>query len=154
MLTLICPADLIPRIGAALEDAGGHEIGGILMAEHIGPNQFTIADLTVHKSGSLTSFVRRIEEAIGQLEAFFERTNCNYTRFNYIGEWHSHPSYELEPSYLDDAAMMRIVLDHALGTTFAVLLLVKLDSEGRLQAKAHVYMPNSARERCNITYKT
>jgi hypothetical protein len=63
--------------------------------------------------------VRRIEDALGRLTSFFVRTNPDYRRFNYIGEWHSHPIFELEPSFKDDASMMEILLDPAVGARSA-----------------------------------
>jgi JAB domain-containing protein similar to deubiquitination enzymes len=152
MLTLILQANVTQRIEAALEKAGRHEIGGVLMAEHLGDDVFTITDLTVHKRGTLASFVRRIEDALTSLTSFFVRTNHDYTKFNYIGEWHSHPSFELEPSPKDDASMIEIVLDPNVGAKFAVLLLVKLNMEKGLLANAHLYLPDSTRRRCNLTY--
>ena len=150
MLTLMLHPSVTQKIAAALERAGRNEIGGVLMAEHVAVNRFTVTDLTVHKRGAFASFVRRIEDALTSLTIFFARTNHDYTRFNYIGEWHSHPSFELEPSPKDDAAMMEIVLDPKVGAEFAVLLLVKLDLERRLLANALVYLPDSTRHRCNL----
>ncbi len=97
MLTLVLQPNTTRIIAAALEKAGRHEVGGVLMAEHVDLNEFTIAELTVHNRGSLASFVRRIEDALTHLASFFVRTNRDYGRFNYIGEWHSHPLFELEP---------------------------------------------------------
>ena len=152
MLTLILQSNVTQTLEAALEKAGRREVGGVLMAEHVGVNEFTITDLTVHKRGALASFVRRIEEALSSLVSFFARTHHDYARFNYIGEWHSHPCFELEPSPKDDASMIEIVLDPKVGAKFAVLLLVKLDLDSRLQANGHLYLPDSTRHRCNLTY--
>jgi len=152
MLTLVLRPDVNQEIKRALENAGRREIGGVLMGEHVGPGEFTITDLTVHKHGGLASFVRRIEDALTSIMSFFERTNHHYTRFNYIGEWHSHPSFELEPSPKDDASMFNIVVDPIVGAKFAVLLLVKLDVAGRLLAKGHLYLPDATRHPCNLTY--
>lgn len=137
----------------ALIKAGQHEIGGILMAEHVGVNQFTITDLTVHQRGTWASFIRRIEHALGHLTSFFARTNQNYTKFNYIGEWHSHPSFELEPSPKDDASMLDLVLDSAVGASFVVLLLVKLDIRGQLLGHAHLYLTDATRHQCELEYE-
>lgn len=152
MLTLTLQPNVTQRIETALKKADRHEVGGILMAEHVGVNEFTVTDLTVHKCGALASFVRRIEDALTHISSFFVRTNHDYTKFNYIGEWHSHPSFELEPSSKDDASMMEIVLDPKVGAKFAVLLLVKLDLHGCLLANAHLYLPDATTHRCNLTY--
>jgi hypothetical protein len=97
--------------------------------------------------------VRRIEDALGRLTSFFIRTNRDYRRFNYIGEWHSHPIFELEPSFKDDASMMEILLDPAVGARFAVLVLVKLDVRGCLLANAYLYLPDATRHRCGLTHE-
>jgi Prokaryotic homologs of the JAB domain len=154
MLALTLRPDVTQKIMKAVARAGRHEVGGILMAEHIGINSFAIAELTIHKQGAFASFVRRIEDALGHLTSFFLRTNHDYRRFNYIGEWHSHPIFELEPSPQDDASMFEIILDTAVGAKFTILLLVKLDVHGRLLAKGHVYLPDGTRHLCDLTYAT
>ena len=101
MLTLLLPAEFSEKLIVALRKAGHREIGGILMAEHVGTNIFSVRDLTIHRQGTIASFVRQIEDAVGVLRAFFHRSNHDYTKFNYIGEWHSHPCFEPEPSLRD-----------------------------------------------------
>lgn len=130
---------------AALQKAGQREVGGILMGEHIGPNLFIVRDITVHSRGAFASFIRRIEEAIGGLRAFFRETGYDYVRFNYIGEWHSHPSFEPYPSKTDDLSMLEIVQDETVGANFVVLLITKLGSNGELVSTAHTYLPDGAR---------
>jgi hypothetical protein len=121
-----------------------------MMAEHTGHNEFDIKDITIHCSGKIASFVRRIERALGQLRMFFDRTNYNYTRFNYIGEWHSHPCFEPEPSCQDDFSMETIIQDRGVGANFVVLLIVKLDLSGKLVATAHTYLPDGQKHRSAV----
>lgn len=147
MLTLLLPADLSENIKAALRKAGHREIGGILMAEHVGTNTFSVKDLTIQRRGTIASFVRRIEDALGILRAFFQRTNHDYTKFNYIGEWHSHPCFEPEPSPKDDASMREIVGDARIGAKFVVLLIVKTGPDNELRSTVHTYRPNGKKTR-------
>jgi hypothetical protein len=86
-------------------------------------------------------------EALGRLLAFFEHANHDYERFNYIGEWHSHPCFAPEPSLRDDASMRQIVEDPQVGAHFVVLLVVKLDTAGQLLATAHTYLPDGGKHR-------
>src|SRR4051794_16164575 len=125
MLHILLTPDVAHRLVAALRRAGSREIGGVLMAEHTGVNEFAVRDATIHRRGTLASFVRHIAEAALGLRHFFERTQRSYTRFNYLGEWHSHPLYSTQPSGQDDASMREIVEDATVGATFAVLLVVK-----------------------------
>ena len=152
MLTLSVPPELTKTITVALQKAGQREIGGVLMAEHIGHNEFRVKDLTVHRRGAFASFVRRIEEALGRLRLFFERAEHNYRRFNYIGEWHSHPSFAAEPSETDHASMRQIIEDPEVGANFVVLLVVKLNPQGRLVGSAHTYLPNGVCSRSVVQF--
>ena len=150
MLTLSLPLKQAEVLRAALKNAGHREIGGILMGEHVGSNEFVIRELTVHRRGSFASFLRRIEDALGQMRDFFKRTDHNYRRYNYLGEWHSHPSFEPFPSSTDDASMLEIVQDAALGANFAVLMIVKLGQIQELVATAHVYLPVGTKSQANL----
>jgi hypothetical protein len=58
---------------------------------------------------------------------FFDRTQHQYKRFNYIGEWHSHPSFEVKPSPQDVETMVKLVTDPAFKGSFAILMIVRLD---------------------------
>jgi hypothetical protein len=122
------------------------------MAEHVGPNEFKVCELTVHRRGAIASFMRRIEDAIGKLCLFFQRTDHDYLRFNYLGEWHSHPLFEPMPSAMDDMSMLEIVQDKSVGANFAVLLIVKLEPNGQLVSTAHTYLPDGRRARSAIIF--
>lgn len=151
MITLQLPLDIVCLLENALNRAGDREIGGILMAEHVGTNEFVVRDITIHGRGTIASFVRLIEEAAGRLKRFFRNTNKNYTRFNYIGEWHSHPSFEPFPSGRDHRSMRDIISDASVGANFVVLLIVKLDKSGSLMGTAHTYLPNDLVGRSILT---
>lgn len=150
MLTLILPSEQHELLLAALRKAGRREVGGILMGEHAAPNLFIVREMTVHRRGAFASFVRRIEDAIGSLRLFFRETGYDYARFNYIGEWHSHPSFAPYPSRTDDQSMLQIVQDECVGANFVVLLIAKLGSEGELMATVHTYLPDGMRIQSNL----
>src|SRR5437868_3158102 len=98
MLNLILPLEVCRTITAALETAGRREVGGVLLAEHVGHDEFAVREVTVQKRGTIASFVRLIEDALGKITSFFRDAQHDYSRFNYLGEWHSHPSFVPEPS--------------------------------------------------------
>lgn len=150
MLTLDLPVEIQEELLAALKRAGNREVGGVLMAAHLGPNRFKVVEITVHRRGAVASFVRRIEDAIGRLRVFFSRTGNDYTKYNYIGEWHSHPLFAPEPSGKDDASMSEIVDDLTVGANFVVLLIVKLGPSGNLLASLHTYLPGGVKHRSSI----
>jgi [CysO sulfur-carrier protein]-S-L-cysteine hydrolase len=151
MINLILRREVVERMRAALERAGRREIGGVLMAEHTGPNQFEVLDLTIHSHGTIVYFFRKVEEAVTHLRSFFLRANHDYVRFNYLGEWHSHPSFELEPSGKDDLSIREIAEDREVGANFVVLLIVKLADDGELLTKAYTYLPNGTKSKSTVT---
>jgi proteasome lid subunit RPN8/RPN11 len=132
-------------ISEACRRAGIRETGGMLFGEHVSGEEFRVAEATVAGTGSIAGFVRGLFNGLGRLERFFSRTKHDYVRFNYLGEWHSHPSFELFPSAIDDMAMFDIVNDSSVGARFATLVIVKLD-DVNLQARAFVYFPGAPRE--------
>ena len=154
MLTLILPSEEQELLLAALRKAGRREVGGILMGEHVGQNIFTVREMTVQGRGTFASFMRRIEDVIGSLKAFFRKTGHDYGRFNYIGEWHSHPSFAPYPSRTDDLSMLQIIQDESVGANFAVLLIAKLGAEGELVSTAHTYLPDGTRSASAVHLQT
>jgi integrative and conjugative element protein (TIGR02256 family) len=119
--------EIEPRLRAALGEAGRREIGGMLIAEQLVPDHFRIVDFSLDAfSGSHTRFRRDPETHQKVLDEFFQRTDCDYQRFNYLGEWHSHPSFSVQPSVEDFETMTDIVEKGNLTITFAVLLIVRL----------------------------
>ena len=150
MLTLTLPDNIQTQLISALRASGLREVGGVLMAEHVGLDAFTVRSVTVHRRGSFVSFVRWFEDALAPLRDFFKAANHQYSRFNYIGEWHSHPSFNPAPSPRDDATMREIIQDKGVGANFVVLLIVKLGSAGELLGSVHVYLPSGAKHPADL----
>lgn len=111
------------------------------MAEHVGPDHFKVRQVTV-QGGRFASFIRGTSSALRALRKFFSQSNHDYTRFNYLGEWHSHPSFSVEPSSIDHQSMLEIVTNPKVGATFVVLLIFKLVGREELQGSAHAYLPD------------
>ncbi len=119
--------DVKVRLRKALWAAGHREIGGVLMGEQIEPGHFKIVDLSIdQETGGKAHFVRSPEAHSEALDAFFQRTNNNYDRFNYLGEWHSHPRLPLAPSLQDVRSMIDLIQGER-EIDFAVLLIVRLE---------------------------
>jgi hypothetical protein len=112
------------------------------MGEHIGPNAFAVRELTVQSGGSFARFVREARAALLALRGFFDRTQNQYTRFNYLGEWHSHPSFSVEPSTTDHQSMIEMARNPEVGANFLVLMVVKLDAAKRVLGSIHLYLPD------------
>ncbi|TIS72500.1 MAG: hypothetical protein E5W94_30735 [Mesorhizobium sp.] len=139
-MELIISNDIAVRIDRALAKAKRQEIGGLLVGEHVGAETFRIVDISIQTThGSYAHFERDPELHAHFLETFFKRTGENYKRYNYLGEWHSHPSFELLPSSDDVRTMRSIVDDPQVGVNFAVLLIVRRDGHRRLALSAMAF---------------
>jgi len=77
MLNLILPPDISGEIKSALEKAGRLEIGGVLLGEHVGADEFVVRQITIHRAGAIASFGRLIEDALGRITAFFQGGDHN-----------------------------------------------------------------------------
>src|SRR6202041_2152555 len=97
-MQLLLPIQIAKRVHSEMRRAGHREIGGLLMGEHLNDEMFRVVDITVQRSGgSQACFVRNPGEHQSQLQEFFDRTGANYSRFNYLGEWNSHPAFDPSP---------------------------------------------------------
>lgn len=119
--------DIEPRLRKALHKAGSREIGGMLFAEQLVPGRFRIVDFSLDSlSGSHANFRRDPALHREALTAFFEKTGRDFSRFNYLGEWHSHPSFPVRPSREDVKTMTDLVEHNQSEITFALLLIVRM----------------------------
>lgn len=145
MIQVVIPNKIARQINRALLTAGPFKTGGIMLGEHIGRDCFRISEITVQEEyGTENSFTRRVDEIREKSYAFFRRNGMNCRRFNYLGEWHSHPNSNLEPSLRDELTMMEIVSDRTVGANFAVLMIVKL-ADRQLAAAARTYTTTGKR---------
>jgi len=65
-------------------------------------------------------------------------------RFNYLGEWHSHPIYLAIPSEADIQQMQSLVEDEDQASTFLVLMVVKLAEDASLRGSVYGFRPQLA----------
>lgn len=158
-MQILFPASIAETIVQELRKCGKRETGGILFAEHIGGHTFKVVEATSQqRRGTVTEFVRDPAQHKEQLEAFFARTGDDCTRFNYFGEWHSHPCFVPVPSGQDLRTMRSILSDPEVGANFLVLMIVRLVANSGLTLSATVcnsdgiYQPASVfvEARCEV----
>lgn len=135
-------ADQTAKLAAALARAGRREIGGQLFGEQLAPSDFLVTELTIQaRPGTIARFMVDLIQAARDAVRFFDRTDHCYTRYNYIGEWHSHPSFAVHPSGTDVGTMRALVGDAQFAGSFAILMIVRIDAD-RLTAGAWLFDPN------------
>ena len=129
-MRLRIPAEQIGNLRDSLRRAGTREIGGQIFGEQLAPSHFVATELTVQRRpGTFARFVVDLIRAARDAVRFFDRTAHQYTRYNYIGEWHSHPSFAVQPSDVDVATMRQVVTDPEFKGGFAVLMITRLDGD-------------------------
>ncbi|MYZ42502.1 Mov34/MPN/PAD-1 family protein [Schauerella aestuarii] len=144
MVTISLPNNQRARLRTCLRRAGRREIGGILMGEQIAPNHFQIADFSVDsQTGTAAHFVRSPEHHAEALERFFHKTGYDFKRFNYLGEWHSHPSFAIRPSFEDITSMQRLVHGER-DIDFSALMIVRLNHFFFVEAAAVMFVRHGA----------
>jgi [CysO sulfur-carrier protein]-S-L-cysteine hydrolase len=141
-MKLIVPNRVETQWKQVLGVAGRREIGGVLLGELVRPGMFKLLEITIQRSGgTIFHFVRDPKLHRGAIQRFFKRTGHKYERFNYLGEWHSHPLFPTRPSRADLRSMYRIVTDPDVGANFATLVIVRLTSSCDLEMSACAFRP-------------
>ena len=100
-----------------------------------------MAEITVQRTGGTSAtFVRMPQLHVAAIRAFFDRTDHRYERFNYLGEWHSHPSYPTRPSGSDVRAMEEILRNPTMAVNFAVLSIVKIPAAAGFEISSYAFV--------------
>ncbi len=125
--SIIIDSGIRRRIAAHLRRSGKREVGGLLLGEQIAPGSFRLVDFSIDNiTGSAAHFCRSPEQHTAALDNFFEETGHNFSKYNYLGEWHSHPRFTVSPSPQDCKSMLDLVRCEK-NILFAALLIVRLD---------------------------
>ena len=143
-MQLILPNNVRRRMRGHMLRALGREIGGMIMGEEIGEHRFRIVDFSVDtNSGTRSNFVRNADDHDLALTNFYERTKADFRRFNYLGEWHTHPCFDVRPSPKDVDSMLDLV-DGTGGVDFAVLFILRLRWLWWFECGAYLFVRNHA----------
>jgi len=151
MIEVVLNDRSVRKLKRELGASGSKEIGGVLAAEQVGNGRFMVIDLSVQRNGTDSSFIRDPVQHRAFIQAFHERMGHQPGRFNYLGEWHSHPSYTAMPSVEDFDQMQSLVEDEEQMSTFLVLLVLKLDANDQLLGSAYGFRPGQPPVRGRLT---
>ncbi len=147
------PAEIEERLRRDLRRGARREIGGILMGECLSPGRFRVVDFTVdHGRGTVVTFVRSLRAVLQALGRFFDRTEHHYQRFNYLGEWHSHPSFAPIPSSRDIESVQSIADDPDVGANFVSLLIVKIGGKKSIEGSVTIFQANASPEAATLVF--
>lgn len=150
MIEVVLNSRCVRKLKRELRAAGQKEIGGVLAAEQVGDGRFLVVDLSVQRNGTHSHFERDPVQHREFIWRFHERMGHNPERFNYLGEWHSHPAYPATPSDVDFCQMQYLVEDAEQKSSFLVLMIVKLGPNGDLRGSAYGFRPGFAPVRARL----
>lgn len=150
MIDIVLSSRSARKLMKELRAAGRNEIGGVLAGEHLGDGRFLVKDLSVQRDGTPSSFSRDPVRHRKFMRRFNLLTGNDPERFNYLGEWHSHPSFLALPSGPDVRAMLSEIDDPDQAATFLVLLIIKLGGEGGLIGSTHAFRRRRLPVRVNL----
>lgn len=151
-MNLRIPKVMIENWSLDLSRAGQREIGGVLFGEQITEGEFRVVKATRQRlwGGTETTFNRRGRSARNDILKLHEKFGGVPERFNYLGEWHSHPSAPAWPSVQDERTMVNLLVDQGDAVNFLILIIVKLDSQARFQISARAYLASGHELACEI----
>lgn len=143
---------MIERWASELSGAGHKEIGGVLFGEQIAEGDFRIIEATRQRfvAGRATTFKRRGLVARKEILDLHKKFGDNPERFNYLGEWHSHPNAPIVPSLQDESTMYELLADQSEAVNFLVLIILRLDPEARFHINAQTYLASGHKMDCAI----
>lgn len=141
MIEVVLNSRCVRQLRRELLAAGSNEIGGVLAAEQVADGRFLVVDLSVQRNGTSSHFLRDPVQHRHFIKGFHKRMGHEPERFNYLGEWHSHPSYPAIPSNEDIYQMQALVEDKEQRSTFLVLMIVKLGINKGLRGSACGFRP-------------
>lgn len=144
LIDVVLNSRCVRKLKRELRAAGQNEIGGVLAAEQIADGRFLVVDLSVQRNGTHSHFERDPVQHREFIRRFHERMGHKPERFNYLGEWHSHPAYPAMPSDVDFCQMQYLVEDVEQKSSFLVLMIVKLGLNGALRGSAYGFRPRLA----------
>lgn len=125
------------KIVEALKRYSPNEIGGILIGNKVSEDYIIVNDVSISNERGLFNFASFIRDTIKAQKLLNEHYK-NSTGF-YVGEWHSHPSFSLNPSSKDINTMKGIIQDKNYNVSFAILIIVKLNLEKELESKGYLF---------------
>ena len=145
-------SELIEQWRADLSRAGAREIGGVLFGEQLAEGDFRIVKAMRQRfpGGTATSFHRHGSSARRQILALHKKFGSDPERFNYLGEWHSHPNAPVWPSRQDEVTMYKLLADQGESVNFLILMILRLDDQRRVQIGAMTFLSSGHTIGCEI----
>lgn len=145
-LSAILPGHLLAGILRAAATCKPQETGGLLLGRRLA-DTIHISHVIGGGPGAIsttTSFVPDRDWQYDRIDELFQETRG---RIEYLGDWHTHPGGNPLPSRTDRALLRSTARNPACRCPMPVMIIVGTDSSTEWVARAHLYVPPSARLR-------
>lgn len=108
-MKIIIPKKITTKIYNQVVKHSPNETKGALFAEKLDNTTFKIDDVYFESKVGNIAFVELINNNKYKKyqKNYHKQNNYDYTNHNYIGDWHSHPMFELFPSNFDQQEVIR-----------------------------------------------
>jgi len=128
-LEIIIPAKITSLIKKHIDKYSPLETKGALFAEHLGDNIFKIDSVYLEPKPGTTTYVKLVVNRVYQAfqNSFHKKHQYHFSKFNYIGDWHSHPLFECIPSSFDVEEVQKDLKNS--NANFLVQLILKVNQD-------------------------
>ncbi len=145
-MKIIIPKKLTKKIFNQVKKGKLNETKGALFARKISDDIFEVDDVYIESKVGSFAFVELVNNKKYQVyqKSYHKKNGYDYVNHNYIGDWHSHPSFELYPSSYDMAEVKSDLKKS--NAKFLVQVIVKIVNK-KLTGNAFYYdRKNSAKQ--------
>ena len=150
-MKIIVQKTVVSKIIDALKRAGLNETKGACFASRISNDCYSIEDVFLSKEKGTTFFSNlKINFSYKRFEKrYFKKHKYDYVNHNYIGDWHSHPSFDCLPSNYDKKEAFEELNNS--NANFLIQLIVKL-IDNEITGRCFLYLKNSITEECKLVF--
>lgn len=151
-MKIIVQKTVTNKIIAALIKARKKETKGACFAYRSSNDCYYIEDIFISREKGTFFFsnlkanfqYRRFEKK------YHKKHKFDYLNHNYVGDWHSHPSFECVPSNYDKREV-EDELAHS-NANFLIQLIVKM-VENNIIGRCFIYQENKSMEECELLFE-
>jgi len=149
-LEIIIPKEITLRLIKQISKYSPLETKGALFAEDLGNDTFKIDEVYLEPKPGTTTFVKLYinHEYVTFQKNYHKLRKNNFSKYNYIGDWHSHPLFECFPSSYDVSEVEKDMKQS--NAIFLVQLILKV-LKGKLVGNAFYYTRETSAKKIKLT---
>ena len=149
-MEIIIPKKISLKLKKQISKYSPLETKGALFAEDLGNDTFRIDEVYLEPKPGTTTFVKLFinQEYVSFQKNYHKLRKNNFSKFNFIGDWHSHPLFECFPSSYDIREVEEDIKKS--NAIFLVQLILKV-IKGKLIGNAFYYTRGLSAKKITLT---